>query len=182
MRKSKRGYYENLNIKNVTDNKLFWKSVKPLLSDKSRIRDRINISEKGKVLKTESETAESLNSFFSNIVKNLNISRYSEFDSVTENIADPTLKAIFKYKDHPSILAIQSHCEKETFRFSQVNIEDIKKDILKLDKNRHSDIQTFLLKLSKRTHTFLPTFTNINSSFKSSSFPSCLKMAEVRKT
>ena len=84
-RKSKRGYYENLNIKNITDNKLFWKSVKPLLSDKSRIRDRINTSEKGKILKTESETAESLNSFFSNIVKNLNISRYSEFDPVTEN-------------------------------------------------------------------------------------------------
>ena len=34
LRKSKRGYYENLNIKNVTDNELFWKSAKPLLSDK----------------------------------------------------------------------------------------------------------------------------------------------------
>ena len=101
LRKSKRGYYENLNIKNVTDNKLFWKSVKPLLSDKSRIRDRINISEKGKILKTESETAESLNSFFSNIVNDLNISRYSEFDPVTENIADPTFTAIFKYKRPP---------------------------------------------------------------------------------
>ena len=92
--------------------------MKPLLSVKSRIRDRINISEK---VKTESEFTESLNSFSSNIVKNLNISRYSEFDPVTENIADPTLKAIFKYKDHPSILAIQSHCEKETFCFSEVN-------------------------------------------------------------
>ena len=44
-RKSKRGYYDNLNIKNVTDNKLFWKSVKFLLSNKSRIRDRINLKE-----------------------------------------------------------------------------------------------------------------------------------------
>ena len=149
LRKYKRGYYKNLNIRNVTDNKLFWKSVKPLLSDKSHRRDTINISEKGKILKTESETAESLNSFFSNIVKNLNISRYSEFDHVTENIADPTLKAIFKYKDHPSILAIHSHCEKETFRFSEGNIEDIRKDILKLDKNKasqHSDIPIKIIK------------------------------------
>ena len=37
---------------------------------------------------------------------NLNISRYREFDSVTEHIADPTLKVIIKCKDHPSILAI----------------------------------------------------------------------------
>ena len=41
---------ENLNINNVTDNKLFWKSVKPLLSAKSRLRYRINISEKGEIL------------------------------------------------------------------------------------------------------------------------------------
>ena len=152
--------------------------MKPLLSDKSRIRDRINISEKGKILKTESETAESLNSFFSNIVKNLNISRYSEFDPVTENT---TLKAIFKYKDHPSTLAIQSHCEKETFRFSEVNIEDIKKDILKLDKNKASQHSDIPIKIIKENLDFFVGFlcTNINSSFKSSSFPSCLKMADV---
>ena len=70
--------------------------MKPLLADKSRITDRISISEKGEILKTELETAKNLNIFFSNLVKNLNISRYSEFDSVTKNIADPTLKAIFK--------------------------------------------------------------------------------------
>ena len=127
----------------MSDNKLFWKSVKPLLSDKLCIRGRINISKKDEILNTEFETAETLNSLFSNIVKNLNISRYIEFDPVTENITDPTLKAIFKYKAHPSILVIQSNCEKETFRFSKVNIEDIKKDILRLDKNKvsqHSDI------------------------------------------
>ena len=43
LQKSKRGYYENLNLKNITDNQLFWKSVKP--SDKSRIRDVIIVSE-----------------------------------------------------------------------------------------------------------------------------------------
>ena len=124
----------------------------------TRIRDRINISEKGKILKTESETAESLNSFFSNIAKNLNISRYSGFDPVTENIANPTLKAIFKYKDHPSILAIHSHCEKETFRFSEVNIEDIKKDILKLDKNKASQHPDIPIKIIKENLDILPTF------------------------
>ena len=88
LQKSRRGY---LDIKNVTDNKLFWKSVKSLLSDKSRIRDRISISKKGEILNTESETTGIRNSFFSNIINNLNILRYSELDSVTENIADPTL-------------------------------------------------------------------------------------------
>ena len=134
-----------------------------------------------KRVKTESEFTESLNSFSSNIVKNLNISRYSEFDPVTENIADPTLKAIFKYKDHPSILAIQSHCEKEIFCFSEVNIEDIKKDILKLDKNKASQHSDIPIKIIKENLDIFANFlcTNINSSFKSSSFPSSLKMVDV---
>ena len=51
-RKSKKICHENLNIKNVTVKKLYWKLVKPLLSDKSHIRDRISISEKGGILKT----------------------------------------------------------------------------------------------------------------------------------
>ena len=93
--------------------------MKALLSDKSRIRDRISINEKGEILKTESETAETLNSFFSNIVKNLDFSRYSDSDYVTENITDPNLKAIFKYKHHPSILAIQSNCKKKKHFVSQ---------------------------------------------------------------
>ena len=107
-----------MNIKKVSliTNRLFWKSVKSLLSDKSRLIYRMNISEKCELLSDscESETSETLKSFFSNIVKNLNILRYSEFDPVTENVADPI------------ILAIQSNCEKETFHFSEVNIEDIK--------------------------------------------------------
>ena len=68
--------------------------MKPFLSVKSRLR--ISISESNEILKTESETAGTLNSFFLNIVKNLNILSYSEAGWVTENIADTTLKAIFK--------------------------------------------------------------------------------------
>ena len=74
-------------MKNVTINRLFWKSVKSLLLDKSRIIYRMSISEKCEILRTESETAKTLNSFFLNIIKNLTILRYSQFDPVTENIS-----------------------------------------------------------------------------------------------
>ena len=74
-------------MKNVTNNRLFWKSVKSLLLDKSRIIYRMSISEKCEILRTESETAKTLNSFFLNIIKNLSILRYSQFDPVTENIS-----------------------------------------------------------------------------------------------
>ena len=64
MQKSKRTFHENLNVKPVTDNRLFWKSMKPYFSDKSRVIYRMNISEKCEILKTESKTAENLIRFF----------------------------------------------------------------------------------------------------------------------
>ena len=33
IRKTKREYYSNLDVKNITNNKTFWKTVKPFLSD-----------------------------------------------------------------------------------------------------------------------------------------------------
>ena len=79
-------------------------------------------------------------------------------------MVDPTLKAIFKYKDHPSILAIQSNCEKETFPFSGVNNEDIKKGHTQIDKNKASQHSDFLTKIMKKSLDIFADFscTNIN--------------------
>ena len=60
------------------DNKLFWKTIKPSFSDKIVTRDRIHLTENGEVVKTEWETAETLNIFFGNVIKNLMIPKYSE--------------------------------------------------------------------------------------------------------
>ena len=70
--------------------------MKPLFSDKSISGDKTNLTENDKYVKTEMKTAEVFNSFFSNIVKDLKIPQYSNFDPITQNIEDPTLKAIVK--------------------------------------------------------------------------------------
>ena len=64
LRKTKKRYYENLNIKFVVDNKLFWKTVKPLLSDNVPGKDEIHLVENNELVKTDLETAEVLNNFF----------------------------------------------------------------------------------------------------------------------
>ena len=108
----------------------------PLLSDKSVSREKINPTENKKMLTSESETTETLNNFFSNIVKKLDIPKYNSNSSVTENIKDPVFKAILKYKNHPSILAIQKYRKNKTFHFEEVNIGEVEKE--KLHKNRYS--------------------------------------------
>ena len=43
LRKTKKVYYENLDESKVSDNKLFWKTVKPSLSEKFNARERISL-------------------------------------------------------------------------------------------------------------------------------------------
>ena len=49
-----------------------------------------------------------LKNLFANAVKNLNIANHENCDSLAENIYHPTLKAIVKWRNHPSILVIAS--------------------------------------------------------------------------
>ena len=85
LKKAKQEYYQNLDKKNVIDNKQFWKTVKPLLSDKSISREKINLTGNENMFTSESQTAETLNNFFFNIVKKLNISKFNSNNSVTKN-------------------------------------------------------------------------------------------------
>ena len=43
VRKAKKDYYNNLDHENVTDNKTFWKYIKPLFSEKSQTHNKITL-------------------------------------------------------------------------------------------------------------------------------------------
>ena len=153
------------------NNKKFWKTVKRLLSDKSVSRDKINLTENEKMLTSESETAETSNIFFSNIVKKLSISKFNSNNSVTENIKDPVFKAIF----------IQKGSESKTFHFKEVNTGEVEKEVLKLDKTKVSQKANIPTRIIKENIDIFANFlcTSINSAIKYLSFPSSLKLADV---
>ena len=181
LEKAKKKHYQNLDGKNAIDNKKFWKTVKALLSDKSVSREKINLTENGNMRTSESETAESLNNFFYNIVKKFNIPKFNSNNSVTGNIKDPVSKAILKYKNHPSILAIQKYSKNKTFHFKEVNFGEVEKEILKLDKTKASQKTDIPTRIIKENIDIFADFlcTSINSAIKSSSFLSSLKLADV---
>ena len=70
---------------------------------------------------------QTLNNFFLKIVKEPEIPKFYSDDSGNENIKEPLSKAILKYKNHPSILAIQKYRKSKIFHFEEVKIEEIKK-------------------------------------------------------
>ena len=138
VRKSKREYYNNLDIKKIIDNKKFWKTVKPLFSDKISRNNKIILIENGNILSEEDAVSETLNNFYSNIITNLNIPEYEDTTTQVNELEDPILKAIEKYKNHPSIRAINTKGPFGTFSFSEINRAEVMKEIQSLDTNKAS--------------------------------------------
>ena len=67
--KTKKKHYANLNHKDIADNKQFWRTVKPLLSDKSKSNEKITLIEDNKMIREDKGNAELLNSFFLMLLK-----------------------------------------------------------------------------------------------------------------
>ena len=147
------------------------------------------MTENGKVVKTELETAETLNIVFGNAVKNLMIPKYSEYDPLIDRVENRTIRAILKssnhpsnHTNHPSILAIREQKKPQiSFCFKEVSIEEIPKDILNWNNKKpsqNSDIPTKIIK--KNSDKYGKVFCSfINDSIKSFTFASCWKEAEV---
>ena len=100
-KKKNSSYYSNLDEKNVTDNKAFWKTVKPFLSDKITSKEKIASIEENEIVSNDENTAQVLNTFFSNILGSLNIPENVTNDPFPDNISDPIIKLIVKYRKHP---------------------------------------------------------------------------------
>ena len=91
LRKTKKEFYNNLNVKYITENKLFWKTVK-----RYRLNfERITLVKNNKVVSDESKLVEIFSKYFGNIVKNLGIDDLTNISS--DNDAVTIRKPIEKY-------------------------------------------------------------------------------------
>ena len=151
VRKSKKLYYSNLDEKNVTDNKTFSKTIKPFLSDKIVSREKVTLIEEEEFIESDSNAAQVLNTIFSNIVSNLKIAESANCDPISDNINDPVIKSIVKYRNH-----LRKQCS--LFSFSHVDKGQILKEIFNLDSTKASQEQTFPQKLLKIMQIFLQIF------------------------
>ena len=179
--KSKRDYYNNFDNRNVTDNKLFWKTFKPLFSDKGPMRQKIILIENDKITGNNKEISEIFNNFFSSIVAKLNIPKYEDLSVNSVNSEDPLENLVTKYKNHPSIRAILDKSQNTSFLLKTVSKKDIEKEILNLNvakASQDSDIPTKIIKKNSDIFSDI-LFKEFNKSLEICKFPSCLKMANV---
>ena len=100
-KKERKNYYNSLDIKNITDNKQFWKTIKPFLSEKIKTTSKIKL--KDKIISNDDKVAEELSTFFENAVKSLNIKPRNLSLEDTTNLSNPVEIAIKKFQNHPSV-------------------------------------------------------------------------------
>ena len=153
-----------------------------MLSNQIKSSEKITLAEGTKVLKNDKRTATVLNNFFSTIIQNLKVPQYKEQDPIFASFSDPAIRAIVKYRGHPSIIAIKENCNSSTpFNFSFLDKEDILKEIKNLKANKatqNTNISTKLIKENSGiTADFI--FENLNGSISQSVFPSALKLANI---
>ena len=138
---------EDLDIKDLTDNRNFWKSVKPLFNDKVKPSSTIVLVENEKIVSEDRAVADILNEYFSTITESLNIAGSNENQLPVVGISDPVTAAIEKYCYHPSILLIKGRYRSaEACCFKKVTISEISEQVDNLDTKKATAIDSILAK------------------------------------
>ena len=83
---------------------MFWKTVKPLLSDKGINTTRISVINDNKMITEDTEVASTLNMYFETAVNSVGITENKHLLTETGNLEDPIKISIKKFENHPSIL------------------------------------------------------------------------------
>ena len=152
-----------------------------MLSNKFVNNEKITLVDNEKIITNDKEIAKILNDFFSNIIKTLSIPKKDHTDSIVENDRDPTLKAILKYRKHPSILAIKRRIKSSlVFTFNHIT-EDAIKEIKNLDASKASHEDDIPTKIIKENSDIFSNFIyqSFNNMIDACIFPTSLKLPDI---
>ena len=189
IKNAKKSFYENLDPKLITDNKTFWKQVKPFFSDRTPHCSSYTLLERNEIVNDDTACAEIFNNFFSQAVHNLNIDRQLHVTNPI-NTLNPVERAIEMYKTHPSIIKINTmgynnnsnnNDIKNNFDFKFVTDINIRNVINNIDCSKAYRKENIPPKLLKENIDICELFisSNINDCIENGVFPSSLKLADI---
>ena len=140
-----------MNVNNVSNNKKFWKTIKPSFTEKSNNLQNITLVINNKIVNDKQTLVDSFNNYFSNITDELMITNNFSYLSDSSHINDPIFKAIHKYQNHPTILLLKNVIQNaEEFAFTTIDNKTISLEIMKLDASKASPYNNIPTKLFKQ--------------------------------
>ena len=133
-----------------------------------------------KIIRKDQAVAEVFNKYFINIVLNLEISTYHDYDNDFMATDDKVTNAVNKFRNHPSIIMIKNKKKKndQRFSFGPVAYNDVLKKLNTLDATKaspQSDIPTKILKQNSKYFAEY-IYEDVNQCISKSIFPSDLMM------
>ena len=136
------------------------------------------------IISDEVEVANTLNTLFSNTVKNLKTPEKFADHYLPHSLSrHPTLIALLKYKDHPSIRVIKRFSRRffQVLNFEQVVKNTVLKEIRKLKSNKVVQDTDIPVKILKENAKFFAEYIYLqyNEAIRSSNFPHCFKFANI---
>ena len=161
LKSTKKTFFETLNTNEITDNRKFWKTVKPFFTDKCKTTNNIILTEKNETLNDNKKISNIFNEYFTNITKGLNL---------RESIGN------INFENEESCKKIKENFGKET-----ISKKDVLNLIEQLPGNKatvSNDIPVSVLKES--VSAYYEKLTDIfNNCIRSGTFPEILKKSEV---
>ena len=133
----------------MTDNKKFWKTIKPFFSNKGLNSNKLMLREKDVVVADEKALATLMNNYFVNVTADLDLKRDSE------NFYD-TPASVYnikkKFQDHQSVLKIKKAFNvTDLFSFHEITEDEIRKEISKLDGSKATPVGDIPAEMLKST-------------------------------
>ena len=126
LKKTKKEYFNKLNIKDLSSNKKFWKTIKPYFSNKGLNGNKFLLIENDNLISNEKDLASIFNNFFINITSDLHLKEAPKPQTSNESLDE----LLTRFSTHPSIKKIkESFPVSDSFNFRPVTTDDVKKEI-----------------------------------------------------
>ena len=179
-------YFENLTFQDQSENRSFWKAIKPYLTNNGKIsNDNFILYENSEFISDEKDVTKVLNGFYINIVEQttgeipVSFSANSESNSGSDDIQIIT----DQYENHPSIMRIKEKINdiNTNFEFQQATEAEIASYLTSLNPEKplgYDKISPKLVRLSSDILSRLLTRI-INSGIGTHIFPENEKVASV---
>ena len=180
IRKTKKAYFNSIETDNIVNGKKFWKTVKPFLTDKGTVSNKITLIENNEIISNDSTLANTFNDYFVNIVPALGIIENDDLLCNADYINDPLESIIKRYQNHPSIISInENRPNKPPFLFKSLENEFLMTLIDTLDSSKSCKKDDVPIKIIKMNSDIISEVLvkNINECFRTSCFPDELKVA-----
>ena len=123
--KERKKYHSNINLQNIIENKLIWKTVKPFLTDKGTNINNITLIEKDEIISNDVDVADTVSS--------LEIREPTEYLNENINEYDYIASILVKYASHTTIKMIRERVNVPSFKFHPTSFAEIETEIYNLN-------------------------------------------------